>query len=64
MQDYECNKCGCKFKIEKKYVDIANKLDRYISCPLGHMDIQTEGIHQFSKESIRKIMEERKAVEL
>lgn len=39
MQEFECNKCGCKFKMDKKYVEIAYKLDRYISCPLGHWDI-------------------------
>ena len=57
MIEYECNKCGCIFSIEKQYIEIASKIDRYLCCPLGHRDIERT-------VDIEKLMQERSAVEL
>ena len=54
---YECNKCGCKFSIEEQYIDIANKIDRFLSCPLGHRDIERE-------PDYKRLMEQKSGVHL
>lgn len=58
---YRCRTCGCKFAIESNYIKHAEDEYRYISCP---MDGRHHSINVISKMEIKKMMEERKAVNL
>lgn len=58
---YRCKICGCEFTINKKYVTYAKKEHRYITCPIHG---KHKLINVIGKENIKRIMEERKAVEI
>lgn len=61
MIKYKCQKCGCEFEINKKWIDYAETEDKYITCPLHG---KHKNIHVISRREIEYLMQERKAVQL
>ena len=58
---YKCKICGCEFAVKQDYIKYAELEHKYITCPLHGKHNQ---INVIGRIDFKKLMEERKAVEL
>ncbi|HZJ98760.1 MAG TPA: hypothetical protein VFC79_02070 [Tissierellaceae bacterium] len=68
---YRCNICNAEFIMQTDYIKAKEIQGKYISCNFGHRSIKRVGqfkdlatYQEYQDKAIKKLMEERKAVEL